>query len=93
MAFRDKEQSAERKLGKMTVKIIDEENGLSVINNVRAVRIRDDEYVLLIMEDYSATLGEVNGTIAFVTNSDEVKLGDVKGFYRLRNNEFTLILR
>ena len=78
--------------GKLTVKIIDEESGLRVIENVRSVRIRDKEYVLLIMDEYSATIGEINGEVAILTRNDEIKLEDVKGFYRLRNNELTLIL-
>ena len=78
--------------GKLAVKIIDVENGLTVVNNVISIRVRDKEYVLLIMEDYSATIGEVSGEVAILTTDDEIKLEGIKGFYRLRNNEMTLII-
>lgn len=78
--------------GKMTVKVLDEETGLRIIEKVRSVRVKDKEYVLLIMDGFSATIGEVNGDVAILTETDEIRLEQIKGFYRLRNNELTLIL-
>lgn len=84
---------SEIKPGKITVKIIDEEVGIRRIERVKAIRIQSDEYVLLMMEDYSPTLGEIEGKITFITAEDEIIYDKVKGFYRLSGNEFSFVIR
>lgn len=84
---------AEPRRGRITVNILDEDQGLRKIEFVRAVRILSEEYVLLMMDDYSPTLGEVDGKVAFLTADDEITYDHIKGFYRLQNNEFTLVIK
>ena len=64
------------------VKIFSLDKGLEIIENVSVIRIKSDDYNLLIMPDYMPLLGEVVGNY---TNID--------GYYVNSNNEFSLIIR
>lgn len=78
--------------GSITARIIDYDTGMKVLQNIKAVRIQSKEYVLLIMEDYVPTIGEIDGKITFLTADDEIVYQDVKGFYKHQYNEFTVLL-
>ena len=78
--------------GCIRVRVIDEKQGLSVYDNVRAVRIHSREYVLLIMKDYSPTLGQIDGDVIFLVDDREVTLRNVKGCFKHQGNEFVLIV-
>ena len=74
------------------VRIISDKEGLKVLTDVIAIRLKSDKYHLLIMADYVPTLGEINGDITFITNKEEIKFANIKGFYKLQHNEFTLLI-
>ena len=78
--------------GRITVRIIDEGTGIREIKKVHAVRIQSKDYVLLIMDDYAPTLGEINGRMAILTEDNEEIYDSVRGFYRLKDNEFTFVI-
>ena len=78
--------------GSIQARVSDFEHGLRVYDSVRLVRIHSKEYSLLIMEDYYPAMGSVRGTVELVTDTDQVRLGRVKGFYLHRNNEFSLLI-
>ena len=80
------------KKGRITVRIIEEATGIREIKKVQAVRIQSKDYVLLIMDDYAPTLGEIDGRMAVLTEDNEELFDSVKGFYRLKDNEFTLVI-
>lgn len=75
----------------LTVKLLDIENGFQTFENVRLVRIKSRYYTLLIMRDHMPALGEMEGTLAILTQDREVLLDDVRGFYHLQHNQFTFI--
>ena len=79
--------------GRITARIIDEERGLVTLEKVKAVRIRSKRYVLLIMNDYAPTIGDVEGDVSFMTADDETTLRGVDGYFKHLNNEFTLIVK
>lgn len=58
---------------KIRARIIDGSAGLSFLPEVSAVRIRDIDYGLLVMEDFMPTLGGIDGTIVFLTPQGEVR--------------------
>lgn len=74
------------------IRIISDKEGLKVLTDVIAIRLKSDKYHLLIMADYVPTLGEINGDITFITNKEEIKFENIKGFYKLQHNEFTLLI-
>lgn len=78
--------------GSIRARVIDEENGLRLLPDVYAVRIQSREYSLLIMEDYMPMLGQVDGTVVFLTGEREVRLDSIHGFYKHQQNEFTLLV-
>lgn len=93
-----KKKAAERKhtagnqKGKIQVRVSDFDHGLRVFEHVQLIRIRSSEYTLLIMEDYFPCLGRVSGTVELVQEDGLTDLGEVRGFYVHRKNEFSLII-
>ncbi len=77
---------------RIRARIIDAKQGMRFLPEVAAVRIRSREYVLLVMEDYMPTLGQIDGTISFLTPDEEVTYNNVHGFYKHQHNEFTLLI-
>jgi len=95
MAKRQDSISADppRRSGKIRARIMDEENGLQILKNVYAVRIHSKDYVLLIMEDYASTLGQLDGDITFLCPDNEYVLENIRAFYKHQHNEFTLLIQ
>lgn len=85
-------KSARAPKGAISVRLIDEERGLTKYENVYAVRIHSKNYVLLIMEDYSPTLGQVDGNVSFLVDDQEVVFKGLKGCFKHQDNEFTMIV-
>ncbi len=81
-----------RRPGKIRVRVLDEVNGCQVLEHIRAVRIRSREYSLLVMEDYTPTLGSIDGDVIFVGET-ETALKHIHGFYKHQQNEFSLLIR
>lgn len=86
------EQTKNKKPGRIKARVIDEDNGIQILNNVRAVRIVSKGYVLLVLEDYTPTLGEIDGDVTFLCDDREVVLDRIRGFYKMQHNEFTLLI-
>lgn len=84
--------AAVRGKGSIKVRIIDEKDGLRVIEHVTAIRVHSSNYVLLIMKDYSPTLGEIEGDLVFLMEDGELFLKDIHGCFKQQDNEFTVII-
>ena len=82
----------ELKKGKILARVINEKNGIQNIENVRAIRILSKDYVVLIMEDYTSTLGQVDGTVTVISDDGEAVYENINGFYKQQNNVFTLLI-
>lgn len=67
--------------------------GMKIIKDVKIIRIKSDDYNLLIMKDYMPILGDIDGEISFQTDDDNISYDKVKAFYMLKDNEFNLIIR
>ena len=50
-------------------------------------------YNLLIMEGYTPSIGEVEGTVTIVSDTESVKLENIRGFYLHKKNTFRLMIR
>ena len=88
----EKKQSAYEAGGRIQARVSDFPHGLRVFDGVKLIRITSRDYTLLIMEDYFPCLGSVYGHVELVKDDDLVDLGNVKGFYLHRNNEFSLLI-
>ncbi|MDD6160135.1 MAG: hypothetical protein PUB51_03265 [Oscillospiraceae bacterium] len=78
--------------GRIQARVSDFAHGLRVFDGVKLIRIVSKDYTLLIMEDYFPCLGSIYGHVELVKEEDLVDLGNVKGFYIHRNNEFSLLI-
>lgn len=75
------------------VKIFSLAKGLEVIDNITVIRIKSEDYNLLIMPDYMPLLGEVIGNIDFESETISKSYTNIDGYYINSNNEFSLIIR
>ena len=76
----------------MIVKIFTIKEGLKLIEDVIAIRIKSGDYNLLILKDYLSIMGEIEGTIEIETSSDKIKYDDIKAYYMNNNNQFNMIV-
>lgn len=96
MGRREKHDTAEQRdvrRGRISARVIDEGNGYRELEGVRAIRISSGAYRLLILEDYTPTLGCVEGDVVFLMADREVALRDIRGYYKHRHNAFTLLVQ
>jgi hypothetical protein len=91
-AAAQKKVSAYEAGGRIQARVSDFPHGLRVFDSVKLIRIHSRDYTLLIMEDYFPCLGSVCGHVELVQEDNLVDLGDVKGFYLHRDNEFSLLI-
>ena len=64
---------------------------ITEIKNVKAIRIKDKKYNLLILKDYWPVIGEINGGI-FFEGDETYSFPNIEGFYLLSHNVFKLIV-
>jgi hypothetical protein len=77
----------------MTARVVSLENGMQEYNNVSIIRIKSSYYNLLIMEGYTPSIGEIDGSVTIVSDKDSVNLENVKGFFLHKKDTFRLMLK
>jgi hypothetical protein len=75
------------------VKIFSLSKGLEILDNVKVIRIKSEDYNLLIMQDYMPLLGEIKGNIDFETANESKHFDNINGYYINSNNNFSLIIK
>lgn len=73
---------------RIKVSVFSLERGLEVYDNVKLVRIKSEQYNMLIMQDHTPAIGEVRGNISFLLDHDEIMLENVEGYFSLIQNDF-----
>jgi hypothetical protein len=86
----DNAQQAKRT---MTARVVSLENGMQEYNNVNIIRIKSRYYNLLIMEGYTPSIGEIDGSVTIVSDTDSISLENVRGFYLHKKDTFRLMIR
>lgn len=76
------------------LKVIILDSGIEIeeIENVKIIRIKSDNYSLLILKDYWPVVGEINGSIS-IEGETNTKYENINGFYSLSRNLFYLIIK
>ncbi len=74
----------------MTVKMMSFRDGFLSFEKVKVIRIKGKTN-LLIMCDYLPVLGEINGTLEFVTSTQLHRYENLNGYYCHSNNVFTFL--
>ena len=62
------------------------------IENVKIIRVKSEEYNLLIMKDYWPVVGEINGKVT-IEADENYTYDNINGFYTLSHNVFHLIIK
>ncbi len=78
--------------GKIVARIIDAQSGLRILSGVYAIRMMDEGVRRLFMNDYTPTLGSVIGDVTLLSDKGEEVFQNIKGFYKLQHNVFTLLV-
>ncbi|MDR1329636.1 MAG: hypothetical protein LBK23_08560 [Oscillospiraceae bacterium] len=89
----DKAGGAGALTGRMSAHVLHYRDGLTDVRNVHSIRVSDPQYSLLIMDDYAPVIGMVHGSVSILSDSGELVMEDVAGFYRLLKNEFTILVQ
>ena len=77
----------------LVVKIFTISNGLEEIDQVKIIRIKSKEYNLLIMKDYLAMIGRVEGSVEIETEKETIRKENIEGYYIHQHNEFKLLIK
>jgi hypothetical protein len=62
------------------------------IPNTKVIRIKSEQYTLLIMKDYWPVVGEIKGKIS-IEADENYTYENIEGFYSLSHNVFHLIIK
>ena len=76
----------------MIVNVYTFKDGRQVFNEVTAIRIKSKDYNLLILKDYLAIVGEIDGDIEIETVDGKTLYEKVKAYYLNDNNVFNLLI-
>ena len=77
----------------MIVKIFTLKNGLEVIDNVSAVRIKSKDYNLLILKDYLPIIGEIDGSFEIeASEGNNILRDNIKAYYLIENNVINILI-
>jgi len=77
----------------MIAKIMSLNGGLDVLDNINFIRIKSQKYNLLLMQNYAPLIGEIDGSVEFISESETKDYKDIKGYYLNLDNEFKLFIR
>lgn len=84
--------ASQREHGRIYARILDAGTGLTELDRIFAIRIHSRNLNTLIMNDYVPTLGRVEGDVVFLGPEGEYPYHNIRGFYKLQHNEFTLLV-
>ena len=76
----------------MIVNVYTFKDGRQTINGVTAIRIKSKDYNLLILKDYLAIVGEIEGDIEIETVDGKTLYEKVKAYYLNNSNVFNLLI-
>ncbi|HIT22556.1 MAG TPA: hypothetical protein IAB56_06310 [Candidatus Scybalousia intestinigallinarum] len=77
----------------LVVKIFTISNGLEEIDQVKIIRIKSKDYNLLIMKDYLAMIGRVEGSVEIETEKETIRKENIEGYYIHQHNQFKLLIK
>lgn len=76
----------------MIVKIFTLQNGLEEYNDVNAIRIKSEDYNLLILKDYVPIMGKIEGDFEIELKENKVSFNNIVAYYVNENNVFNIII-
>lgn len=79
--------------GLMTARVVSLDKGVEEYKGVSVIHIKSRYYNLLIMEGYTPSIGEIEGTVTIVSDTESVRLENIRGFYLHKKNVFRVMIR
>lgn len=76
----------------MIVNVYTFKDGIQTFSEVTAIRIKSKDYNLLILKDYLAIVGEIDGSIEIETVDGKTLYDKVKAYYLNNSNVFNLLI-
>lgn len=80
-------------MNSILVKVFNLSQGLVIFNDIKIIRIKSEDYNLLIMPDYMPLLGEVKGNVDIESEVVSKHYENIEAYYVNTNNEFSLFIR
>ena len=80
-------------MGKITATVLGIKEGFRKFEQVDMIRIKSENYTLLIMDDYMPVIGRIDGMVEIVSGEDTRSFQPVHGFYTHRKNTFELLIK
>lgn len=80
-------------MNSILVKVFNLSQGLVIFNDIKIIRIKSEDYNLLIMPNYMPLLGEVKGNIDIESENVSKHYENIEAYYVNTNNEFSLFIR
>ncbi|MCC8162258.1 MAG: hypothetical protein LIO86_03585 [Lachnospiraceae bacterium] len=78
---------------RMSARVISIRDGVEDFESVRVVHVDSSRYSLMLMPDYTPSIGEVEGTVRIVTDEHVETFEHIKGFFIMRDNAFQLLVK
>lgn len=79
--------------GIMTARVVSLDKGMVEYTKVSVIHIKSRYYNLLIMEGYTPSIGEIEGTVTIVSDTESIRLENIRGFYLHKKNVFRVMIR
>ena len=80
-------------MGKITATVLGIDEGFQKFEQVDMIRIKSENYTLLIMDDYMPVSGRIDGLVETVSGEDTRSFQPIHGFYTHRKNTFELLIK
>ena len=77
-------------LNNIVVQLLNIDGDVKIYENVKFIKIKSKKYNLIIMKDYLPIIGEIEGKVEIGTETDNIKLTNVRGYYMHKHNKFNL---
>ena len=80
-------------MGKITATVLGIDEGFQKFEQVDMIRIKSENYTLLILDAYMPVIGRIDGMVEIVSGEDTRSFQPIHGFYTHRKNTFVLLIK
>ncbi len=77
---------------KIKVRVFDN-SGITEYNDIRLIRIVSKDYSMLIMDEHTSAIGEIDGIITINSNEIDKEFRHIKGYYVHDDSVFNLFIK
>ena len=74
----------------IVVQLLNIDGEVRTYEDVKFIKLKSKKYNLIIMKDYLPIIGEIEGKVEIGTETENIKLTKVRGYYMHKHNKFNL---